>query len=202
MLRCTAQWFHTSVNNEQILNHSTVVAGPADHKHNIDSAANKHLTRTSRGHWWCGNMKKPACTAVCLQHFGSVSQSHARCVIQWLLLRVTSEVPTRQHYITLHLWDAIFMWIEGCTGKDTYRHHQLKGILVHPHRGLVLLHHGGDYSNTDNLNRNKKKKIRKERISYDHRHCERKKSWYVGLHFIHSWLLHNNCVLTAKMRAL
>lgn len=45
----------------------------------------------------------------------------------------------------------------GQRGKNTYRHHQLKGMLVHPHRWLVLLHHDGDYSNTNNLRKRKDK---------------------------------------------
>lgn len=49
------------------------------------------------------------------------------------------------------------MWADSLLllkGKDTYRHHQLKGMLVHPHRWLVFLHHDGERCNTNDLNGN------------------------------------------------
>lgn len=49
--------------------------------------------------------------------------------------------------------------VTASTAEDTYRHYQLKGVLVHPHRRLILLHHGGDYSDANNLNRNENKSI-------------------------------------------
>lgn len=41
---------------------------------------------------------------------------------------------------------------------DTYCHDQFKRMFVHPHRGLILLNHGGDYDVADNLKKKEKKK--------------------------------------------
>lgn len=54
---------------------------------------------------------------------------------------------------------CVHILVTASTAEDTYRHYQLKGVLVHPHRRLILLHHGGDYSDTNNLNRYENKSI-------------------------------------------
>lgn len=52
---------------------------------------------------------------ICLHHFDSVSQSCEVCnsFDDSIFQMVTSEAPTNQNYITLHLQDAKFMWLEG-----------------------------------------------------------------------------------------
>lgn len=52
---------------------------------------------------------------ICPHHFDSVIQSCEVCnsVYNSIFQKVTSEAPTSQNYITLHLRDAKFMWREG-----------------------------------------------------------------------------------------
>lgn len=52
--------------------------------------------------------------------------------------------------------DWIQHWCRSEGGKgETHRHHQLKGLLVHPHGRLVLLHHCEGSGFTSNLHNNK-----------------------------------------------
>lgn len=115
-----------------------------------------------------GNMKMTVRTAVCLQqqYFQPMSQSHTRCVIQWLLAEgdlCSTHPPALHNYTFTGLQYSCGQRVDWSTGWDTYRHHQLEGVLVHPHRWLVLLHHGGDYSDTYNLNNNRKISVRKHK---------------------------------------
>lgn len=107
-----------------------------------------------------GNMRKTLSTAVChqQQHFQPVSQSHARCVIQWLPsegVLWSTRPPALHNSVFIRCNINVDRGLTANTGKDTYRHDQLKWVLVHPHRWLIFLHHGGDYSNTDDLHRDK-----------------------------------------------
>lgn len=86
------------------------------------------------------------------------------CVIRQLLTEgdlYSAHPPTHQRYITTHLQGCNIHVDRGSSGRvgwDTYRHHQLEGVLIHPHGWLVLLHHCRDYSDTTNLDNSEKRK--------------------------------------------
>lgn len=61
--------------------------------------------------------------------------------------------------------------VKGGKKKDTYCHHQLKGVLVHPHGWLVLLHHIWNCSNTNNLRSRFEKTVRNGLVRH-HKSCK------------------------------
>lgn len=70
---------------------------------------------------------------------------------------------------------------------QTHRHHQLKGLLVHPHGRLVLLHHCEGSGFTSNLHKNK------------HTHVSTRTSMKIGRCASCS-VLHRDCLLSSYRR--
>lgn len=99
------------------------------------------------------------------------------CVIQRLLAEgdlYSDHPPTHQRCITTHLQGCNIHVDRGSServGWDTYRHHQLKGVLIHPHGWLVLLHHYGDYSDTANLDNSEKRARKKTFFLFSNKQC-------------------------------
>lgn len=140
------------------------------------------------------------------QHFQPASQSHARCVIQWLLsegVLWSTRPPALHNSVFIPCNNNVDRGLTANTGKDTYRHDQLKWVLVHPHRWLIFLHHGGDYSNTNDLNRDKdntKWLEKKERGLIKYKESEN--SWDVGLRFFNLGIITITICQVPKMTLL
>lgn len=103
---------------------------------------------------------------------------HARCARAQHGYSGSTHGPSAPHVCTgeplnLHAHSCTTVHVEDperAEKGDTHRHHQLEGLLVHPHGRLVLLHHGDSSGFTSNLHTNthtRQRKTSEIRVSCD-----------------------------------